>query len=373
MVVNSLKIKNYRNFAELHIDFDDVLNIFIGDNGQGKTNLLESVYLCSIGRTFRLNSESDLIRFGENKSEISLSMTKDNQPKKIDVVLEKNKSKQVRLNGVKLDKTSEMIGYLSNVIFTPDDMKIIKGSPAERRKFINIDISQIKPKYKYLLKNYNKIVIQRNNLLKSYGANSSSKDVISIWNDYMVNMGTELIYYRAMHIDAIRKYAENIYSDISGNREKFSISYRCDVCGEADMTKASIKAAFEDKLKKGMDRELRAGMSMYGPHKDDLSIKINGKEFKYFGSQGQQRSAVLALKLAEIEIIKEEIGEYPVLLLDDVLSELDSKRKKYLLEYIRGIQTIITTTDDNEMNDLVKSGRRIVYYINEGRIGNIKD
>lgn len=373
MLVKSLNLKNYRNFEEIHINFDDVLNIFIGDNGQGKTNLLESVYLCSIGRTFRLNSESDLIRFGDTKSEISLSMVRDGVDKKIDMVLEKNKSKQVRINGVKLEKTSEMIGFLSNVIFTPDDMKIIKGSPAERRKFVNIDISQIKPKYKYLLKNYNKIVMQRNNLLKNYCTNQSNKDIISIWNEYMVNTGTEIICYRAMYIDTMKKYAQDIYADICGHRESLSVAYRNDVYGSDGMSKSDIRESFTEKLKKGIDREIKLGVSLYGPHKDDIIIKINGKEFKYFGSQGQQRSAVLALKLAEIEIIKEETGEYPVLLLDDVLSELDSKRKGYLIEYIKNIQTIITTTDDNDMRDLLKSGKNIIYHINEGKIGNIKD
>lgn len=371
MIVKSLKIKNYRNFKEVDIDLNDQLNIFIGDNGQGKTNLLESIYLCSIGRTFRLNSENDLINFNENKSFIKVFVNKSNYDLDIELILEKNKRKLVKFNGVKLDKTGEMIGVLNNVIFTPDDMKIIKESPIERRKFINIDISQIKPKYKYLLNQYKKIVSQRNNILKNYYTNAGNKDIINIWNEYLINIGTEIICYRKDYVNNLKKYAVMIYSDLSGNKELFDLSYKCNVGNISELDKNSIKNIFQEKINKNIEYEIHKGTSLYGPHKDDLVIKINDKECKYFASQGQQRSAVLALKLAEIEIIKSEIGEYPVLLLDDVLSELDNTRKGYLIKYIKGIQTVITTTDDNDLKILTQNYDKKFFYINEGRIGNI--
>lgn len=377
MIVKSLKIKDYRNFNHVDIELHPVLNIFIGDNGQGKTNLLESIYMCSIGRTFRLNSENELIKFNQAGSKIEVLLNKNNHNLRLSLTLQKNKKKQVLINGVKLDKTSEMIGVLNNVIFTPDDLKIIKGSPVERRKFINIDISQIKPKYKYLLNNYKKVTTARNNILKNYYTNSQNKDIINIWNDYLINIGTDLIWYRNEYINKLKNYAVNIYSDLSGKKEIFDISYSCNIINNADyanitnMDKNSIKEIFREKLYSNMDHEIQKGTTLYGPHKDDIIIKINNKECKYFASQGQQRSAILALKLSEIEIIKEEVGEYPILLLDDVLSELDNKRKGYLINYIKGIQTVITTTDDNDLKMMTQEYDKMFYYINDGKIGNI--
>ena len=371
MVVNRLRIKNYRNFIEAEVELNKSLNIFIGDNGQGKTNLMESIYVASIGSTFRLNSENELINFFENKSTIEIYLTKNNYDIKIEINLEKNKKKTVLINGVKLDKTSEMIGILNNVIFTPDDMKIIKGSPIERRKFVNIDISQIKPKYKYLLNKYKKVTTERNILLKNYYTNSENKDIISIWNDYLVNIGTEIILYRNEYINNLKKYAIDIHSNLTGNKEKLNISYYTNLGNIDNLKKDEIKKIFYEKIKNNFKNELERGSSMFGPHKDDLIIKINDKECKYFASQGQQRSAILALKLAEIEIIKDEIGEYPVLLLDDVLSELDNKRKSYLIEHIEGIQTIITTTDDTDLNILTENFDKKNFYINQGKIRNI--
>lgn len=373
MIVNKLIIKNYRNFKEAEAELNDSLNIFVGDNGQGKTNLMESIYVASIGRTFRLNSENELINFHENKSNIEIHLVKNNYNIKIEIILEKNKKKIVLINGVKLEKTSEMIGILNNVIFTPDDMKIIKGSPNERRKFINIDISQIKPKYKYLLNKYKKITTERNLILKNYYTKYENKDIISIWNDYLVNIGTEIILYRNEYINNLKKYAIDIYSNISGNKEKFDINYSSNVGYIDDLNRDEIKKIFYEKINNNFNTELIRGSSMFGPHKDDLIIKIDGKECKNFGSQGQQRSAILALKLAEIEIIKDEVGEYPILLLDDVLSELDNKRKNYLIEHIKGIQTIITSTDGHDLNTLTENFNKNLYYINQGKIRNIKD
>ncbi|KAF5031776.1 DNA replication and repair protein RecF [anaerobic digester metagenome] len=371
MIINKLKIKNYRNFKDAEIELNNSLNIFIGDNGQGKTNLMESIYLSSIGRTFRLNSENELINFSENKSSVEISLIKNNYNMKIDLLLEKNKRKTVHINGVKLDKTSEMIGILNNVIFTPDDMRIIKGSPVERRKFINIDISQIKPKYKYLLNKYKKVVTERNIILKNYYTNPQNKDIINIWNDYLVNTGSDIIFLRNEYIEKLKHYAADIYADISGKKEKFEMSYCCSIGRSEYLDNEIIKKSFHEKVNNNIKNEIMRGTTLYGPHKDDIVIKIDGNECKYFGSQGQQRSAILSIKLAEIEIIKEETGEYPILLLDDVLSELDNKRKGYLMNYIKGIQTVITTTDDHDLKELTKFYNKKIFYINEGKIGNI--
>jgi len=374
VIVKSIKLKNFRNFSELNIDLNNILNIFIGDNGQGKTNLLESIYLCSIGKTFKLNSENDLIKFGQNSFEVEILINKENGSnivsKVINITYVKNQKRIVKINGVKLEKNSELIGLLNNVIFTPDDLKIIKGSPIERRKFINIDISQIKPKYKYLLKNYKKVITGRNNILKDI-TNNSNRDVLSIWNDYLIDIGSEIIFYRKEYIKNLKHYAALIYANISDNKENFELLYKCDIGNVENLSKNEIKEIFREKINKSTENEIFRKNSLYGPHKDDIIIKINDKDFKYFGSQGQQRSAVLAIKLAEIEIIKNEIGEYPILLLDDVLSELDNKRKNFLINYIKNIQTIITSTDDNDLKDLVKNNDKKIFHICEGNIGNI--
>ena len=369
MKVKSIKLKNFRNFKDLDIEIDDVLNIFIGDNGQGKTNLLESIYLCSIGKTFRLNSENDLIKFNENSFEIEISIKKDNDEniKNINFSFSKSGKKNIKINGITLEKNSEIIGFLSNVIFTPDDLKIIKGSPNERRRFVNIDISQIKPKYKYLLRDYKKIITSRNIILKDLN-NKQNKEVLSIWNDYQVNIGSDIIEYRRNYIDKLKVYASNIYSEISNNKESFDLQYKCDIGNIDNLSKEEIKEKFNNRINKYIDAEILKKISLHGPHKDDIIVRINGKDFKYFGSQGQQRSAVLAIKLAEVEIIKEEIGEYPILLLDDVLSELDNNRKKFLLDYINKIQTIITTTDDTDLKELIKNNQKKLFHISQGEI-----
>ena len=199
-----------------------------------------------------------------------------------------------------------------------------------------------------------------------------NKDIINIWNDYLVNIGTEISIYRNEYIKKLKNYATDIYSNISGNKEKFDIIYYSNI-GSIDTDKDEIKKIFHEKINSNFNNEVLRGTSLYGPHKDDVIIKINDKECKYFGSQGQQRSAILALKLAEIEIIKEEVGEYPILLLDDVLSELDNKRKSFLIEHIKGIQTIITSTDDHDLNNLTKNFNKKVFYINEGKIGSISN
>jgi DNA replication and repair protein RecF len=374
VIVKNIKLKNFRNFEELNIELNDALNIFIGDNGQGKTNLLESIYLCSIGKTFKLNTENDLIKFGQNNFEIEIIVNKGNngynvnsENKTINISYTKNQNRIVKINGVKLDKSSELIGYMNNVIFTPDDLKIIKGSPVERRKFVNIDISQIKPKYKYLLKNYKKIVLGRNSILKNL-FNNSNREVLSIWNDYLVDVGSEIIFYRNEYIKELKVHASSIYSDLSDNKESFELSYKCDIGNVENLAIDNIKKLFREKIEKNIENEIFRKNSLHGPHKDDIIIRINNKDFKYFGSQGQQRSAVLAIKLAEIEIIKSEKGEYPILLLDDVLSELDNKRKGFLIDYIKDIQTIITSTDDTDLKDLIKKNDKKIFHICEGRI-----
>lgn len=369
MIVKNIKLINYRNFSKVNVKLNNNLNIFIGDNAQGKTNLLESIYISSIGRTFRSNKENDLIKFDENFSQVEVSIIKKNLDKKINIKLKKNSKKSIEINQIKLEKNNDLIGILNNVIFTPDDLKLIKGSPSERRRLINIAISQIKPKYKYLLKNYKKVITQRNNLLRK--VNDENIDVLNIWNNYLINIGSEIIRYREKYFKKLKYNTEKIYSNISGNNEMLTLEYKSLLGDINNIPINELKELFNLKLSKNFQNEKFRGLSLVGPHRDDIIIKIDNKECKYFGSQGQQRTAALSLKLAEIEIIHEEIGEYPILLLDDVLSELDNNRKKYLMNYIQKLQTIITSVNDEDLQQLIKLKDKKVFYIKNGIIENI--
>lgn len=373
MIVKSIKLENYRNFKKLDTDINPKLNIFIGDNGQGKTNLLESIFLCSIGKSFRANNENDLIHFNENFFKVDLEIDKKNDAllRKISFDFKKGNKKSIKINDISLEKMSELVGILNTVIFIPDDLRIIKGSPTERRRFINIDISQIKPKYKYLLKNYKKVLNQRNSIIKNLQKNQN-RQVLDIWDDYIVSIGTELIYYRKKYIEDLNRYASHIYSKISNGSEFFDLKYKCNIGNIDDLNKDEIRTLLKEKLNDSFESDIYRKCTLVGPHKDDIIFKINNKDFKYFGSQGQQRSAVLALKLAEIEIVEDEIGEYPILLLDDVLSELDNKRKKFLMDYIVDIQTIITSTDDKDLRELVKNRDKDVFYIKNGSLEKLE-
>jgi len=373
MIVKSIKLKNYRNFKELETKLNPKLNIFIGNNGQGKTNLLESIFLCSIGKSFRANNENDLIHFHENNFEVNLGVDKINDSliRKISFDFKKNSKKNIKINDINLEKMSELVGILNTVIFIPDDLRIIKGSPTERRRFINIDISQIKPKYKYLLKNYKKVLNQRNSIIKNLQKNQN-KQVLEVWDEYIVNIGTELIYYRKKYIEDLNKYAAEIYDKISNGAEIFDLKYKCNIGNIEDLNKEEIRNLLRDKLKDSLESDIYRNCTLIGPHKDDIVFKINNKDFKFFGSQGQQRSAVLAIKLAEIEIVEDEIGEYPVLLLDDVLSELDNNRKKFLMDYIVNIQTIITSTDDKDLRELLENREKNVFYIKNGLLEKLE-
>lgn len=378
MIVKSIKLENYRNFNKLDVDLNKNLNIFIGNNGQGKTNLLESIFLCSIGKSFRANNENDLINFdamnkNDEKFNVILEVDKESDEllEKIEFIYSKKNKKDIKINDITLEKKSELIGILNTVIFIPDDLRIIKGSPTDRRRFINIDISQIKPKYKYLLKNYKKVLNQRNNIIKNLNTNQN-RAVLDIWDKYMVDIGTELVYYRKKYIEKLAKYSYEIYKKISSDSETFKLSYNCDIGDIENLEKKEIKLLLKKRLEDSLTSDIYRKYTLIGPHKDDITFKIDDKEFKYFGSQGQQRSAVLAIKLAEIEIFKDELNEYPILLLDDVFSELDNNRKKFLMDYIVKIQTIITSTDDKDLRTLLKDRDKNVFYIKSGLIEKVE-
>lgn len=340
MIVESLKLQNYRNYEYLNMNFDEKINIIYGDNAQGKTNILESMYVCATSKSHRGSKDREIIRFDNDESHIKVNVKKNDMNYRIDMHLKKNKPKGIAVNGIPIKRAVELFGILNIVFFSPEDLNIIKNGPSERRRFIDMELSQLDKIYLDYLINYNKVVNQRNSLLKEY-AFSGREDIISsldIWDMQLVKYGNDVIKSREKFVKEINNLVKSIHTKLSGDREQLEIIYEPCV-KEQD---------FESELVRVRDRDLKFKCTNIGPHKDDMCFLINGMDVRKYGSQGQQRTAALSLKLAEIELVKQIIHDTPVLFLDDVLSELDSRRQNFLLDSIGNIQTMITCTGLDE-------------------------
>ena len=322
------------------MNFDEKINIIYGDNAQGKTNILESMYVCATSKSHRGSKDREIIRFDNDESHIKVNVKKNDMNYRIDMHLKKNKPKGIAVNGIPIKRAVELFGILNIVFFSPEDLNIIKNGPSERRRFIDMELSQLDKIYLDCLINYNKVVNQRNSLLKEY-AFSGREDIISsldIWDMQLVKYGNDVIKSREKFVKEINDLVKSIHTKLSGDREQLEIIYEQCV-KEQD---------FESELVRVRDRDLKFKCTNIGPHKDDMCFLINGMDVRKYGSQGQQRTAALSLKLAEIELVKQIIHDTPVLFLDDVLSELDSRRQNFLLDSIGNIQTMITCTGLDE-------------------------
>lgn len=322
------------------MNFDEKINIIYGDNAQGKTNILESMYVCATSKSHRGSKDREIIRFDNDESHIKVNVKKNDMNYRIDMHLKKNKPKGIAVNGIPIKRAVELFGILNIVFFSPEDLNIIKNGPSERRRFIDMELSQLDKIYLDCLINYNKVVNQRNSLLKEY-AFSGREDIISsldIWDMQLVKYGNDVIKSREKFVKEINDLVKSIHTKLSGDREQLEIIYEPCV-KEQD---------FESELVRVRGRDLKFKCTNIGPHKDDMCFLINGMDVRKYGSQGQQRTAALSLKLAEIELVKQIIHDTPVLFLDDVLSELDSRRQNFLLDSIGNIQTMITCTGLDE-------------------------
>ncbi len=355
MYIKELSLTNFRNYDQINISFDYGINIFIGDNAQGKTNILESIYLCATARSHRTHKEKEAIKWNEENAHIQLKVQKNYAEDTIDFNL-CPKSKSVHVNKLPVGRLGELFGVLNIVMFSPEDLQLIKNSPKERRRFIDIELCQIDKMYYYALRQYHKVLKQRNLALKQY---FSHKDysIIEVWDMQIEEYAKIIIEKRRAFIEEINKIASHIHDDISGHKEKLEVIYQPSV----DLIE------FNEKIIKYREKDILYQTTSIGPHRDDLIFLINGMDVKTYGSQGQQRSVVLSMKLAEIDIMKKYIGEDPVLLLDDVLSELDDKRQKDLFRYTSNIQTLITCTGvEQSVWDTQKIGK--LYKIKSGTI-----
>lgn len=338
MIIKSIKLENFRNYESLDLNFEKGTNILYGDNAQGKTNVLEAIYLSATTKSHKGSKDKEIIRFDQEEAHIRTNLDKEGMEYRVDMHLRKSKSKGIAINGQHLKKAAELLGLLNVVFFSPEDLSIIKNGPSERRRFVDMELSQIDKYYLYNLNQYNKIVNQRNKLLKDFYFHSDLNETLQIWNMQLVSYGKQIIDRREKFVEQLNEIIYDIHKNLSGGREELKIVYEPDVKEEE----------FENKLKNSQERDIKLKMTSVGPHRDDFCFMVNGVDIRKFGSQGQQRTAALSLKLSEIEMVKRVTKDNPVLLLDDVLSELDSNRQNYLLNSIGDIQTIITCTGLDE-------------------------
>ncbi len=358
MLIESLELKNFRNYQNLNIDFDKKTNILYGDNAQGKTNILEAIYLSGTAKSHKGSKDREMIRFHEEEAHVKLMIKKLELSYRIDIHLKKQKPKGIAINGIPIKKASELFGIVNLVFFSPEDLNLIKNGPSERRRFLDMELCQLDKIYIHHLVNYNKILMQRNQLLKNLELRPEFIETLDIWDMQLVQYGKKLIEQRKHFVKELNEIIYEIHKKLSGNREELYIDYEPDVSSEE----------FAAAVNKARNRDIRFHTTNVGPHRDDISFFIDKVDIRKFGSQGQQRTSALSLKLAEIEIVKRMIGDMPILLLDDVLSELDSHRQNQLLNSLDQIQTIITCTG---LEEFIANRFEInrTYHIINGAIG----
>ena len=359
MKIESIKLENFRNYGKLELSLSGGTNLFYGDNAQGKTNILESVYLCGTTKSHRGSKDREIIKFGQEESHIRMNLSKNEILYRIDMHLKKNKAKGIAINGIPIRKASELLSLGNFVFFSPEDLNIIKNGPSERRRFLDMELCQLNKVYLYNLMNYNKILMQRNKLLKDIYFHPEYEDTLEIWDTQMVQYGSQVIRAREEFVSQLNDIIYDIHRKLSGGREDLLVTYEKNVSIED----------FSDTIQRNREKDIKLKMSHTGPHRDDLSFMVQDVDIRRFGSQGQQRTTALSLKLAEIELVKEKSRDLPVLLLDDVLSELDGNRQHYLLDSIDGVQTLITCTG---IDDFVENNFQIdrLFYVEDGSVWN---
>ena len=339
MVIRSLKLKNYRNYDLLDMTFDPKTNILYGDNAQGKTNILEALYLTGTTKSHRGTKDRDMIQFGHDESHLETVVEKKGAAFQIDMHLKKNSPKGIAIDKIPIRRASELFGIVQFVFFSPEDLNIIKEGPAGRRRFIDLELSQLDKIYLSNLSNYNRIINQRNSLLKDLYGQEHLIETLDIWDMQLAAYGTRILERRREFVEQVNEIISDIHYRLTGGRERIRLTYE----------ESTGSLTFEQALRKYRERDIRMKSTTVGPHRDDLCFLNNGEiDIRKFGSQGQQRTAALSLKLSEIELVKKIINDTPILLLDDVLSELDKHRQNYLLESIHDIQTVITCTGLDE-------------------------
>ncbi len=353
MWIEKIKMNNFRNYNNQEIILNKNINIFYGENAQGKTNIIESIFLSSIGKSFRTSKDLELIKFGAKKTTLDVYYHKKDRDGEIKIEIENKKN--IFINKIKIKKLSDLLGNINTVIFTPDDINILKGGPQNRRKFLDIMISQLRPNYMYAYNLYKKALEERNNYLKKIKLTGCDENLLELWDEQLIKYGKIISDYRNEFIEKIKIKIKEIHKNITGNKENIKIKYISDCVDEVFYKKLLIDRRKLDIIK---------GYTTRGIHRDDFEIEINDILVNVYGSQGQHRTAILSLKIAELKVISDEIGENPILLLDDFMSELDEKRRNNFMENIKDTQVIITCTDNLLINNVDSK----VFKVNDGKV-----
>ena len=341
MYIEKIKLQNFRNYEQLDLDLNKNINIIYGDNAEGKTNILEAIFLCSFGKSFRTTKEKEMIKFNEDRCLVEIFYQKKDRDGKIKIEI--GNKKQISINGVKIKKLSELLGNINIVLFTPDDINILRDGPANRRRFLDMMIGQLKPNYVYNLNMYLKTIEQRNNYLRQIREENKQEEMLEIWDEKLSEYGNIIYNYRKQFMDLIAEKINEIHKKITEDKENIKIEYTSNCDSKEEYLKL---------LKQRRKLDIIKGFTTKGVHRDDFVIYINDKEVNTYGSQGQNRTVVLSLKLAELNVIYDLIGEYPILLLDDFMSELDENRRKNFLKNIENTQVILTGTDKIDLQNL---------------------
>ena len=362
MKIKSIELENFRNYDSLNINFDENTTILFGDNAQGKTNILEAAYLSGTTKSHKGSRDKEIIKFDKNESHIKTVISKNDRDYQIDIHLKKNKSKGIAINRVPIKKAADLFGLINIIFFSPEDLNIIKNGPAERRKFMDAELCQIDKIYLSDLTNYNKALNQRNTLLKEINFKPELKETLPIWDEQLINYGKKIIARRQKFINDINIIVKELHSKITGGKENINVSYEPNI----------EDIFFLDELVKNKEKDMRFCQTSVGPHRDDIKITVDGIDIRKFGSQGQQRTCALSLKLSEIKLVEDTIKDKPILLLDDVLSELDKNRQSYLLDNLLDTQTIITCTG---IDEFVRNRFKLntVYKVTNGSIDLITE
>jgi DNA replication and repair protein RecF len=362
MYVKYLQLSKFRNYNSLFVELSESVNVFIGDNAQGKTNVLEGIFYCGFAKSHRTSKDKELIKWDEKEAFIQLYVAKARLDKKIEVKIFKEGKKAININSIKINKVSELVGVFNVVMFSPEDLRIVKDSPGNRRRFLDMELCQLDNKYYYNLVQYNKVLNERNTIIRHRGIDEAMLD---IYDEQLINYGQYIIKKRIDYISNLNRVGSHIHREITSEKEHIEFKYITQI---KDLN--NIKSELRALLSKNRYRDIERHVTSVGPHRDDFSISINGIDTRIFGSQGQQRTSILTIKFASLKIIKEITGEYPVLLLDDVLSELDFMRKKYILSSIKDVQTIITCTGVEDIKGYL-DGNAKIFNVKNGEVISI--
>lgn len=368
MYINQLALKNFRNYEHLSLNFENAVNVILGENAQGKTNLMESIFVLAMAKSHRTANDRELIQWEKEYAKIEGRVHKNNNTLPMELTITK-KGKKAKLNHLEQSRLSQYVGHFNVVMFAPEDLTLVKGSPVIRRRFIDMEIGQVSPVYLHEMSQYNKVLQQRNKLLKQMqGHGKVETTLLTIYSEQLFELAAKITKKRFEFLHLLEKWAKDIHFSISRGRETLRIRYKpsIDVSEENDLSK--MVNDYMEKSRQIEEREIERGMTLIGPHRDDFIFFVNDRNVQIYGSQGQKRTTALSVKLAEIELIRNETKEYPVLLLDDVLSELDDYRQSHLLSTIQGkVQTFVTTTSvDGIDHQTLKDAR--TFYVDNGSI-----